>query len=116
MEDIKIIGPEKITLEELKKRSIRFSENIVKAVVDIRLKKMAIGASMHVDEETLLLENDSQQQDLWGINIHPLLPKEQWMEFDSMINLRPWQNNRSRGIDDPATRAIVTEIVFSLIE
>lgn len=116
MEDIKIIGPEKITVEELKKRSTRFSENIVKAVVDVRLKKMAIGASMHVDEETLLLENDSQQQDLWGINIHPLLPKEQWIEFDSMINLRPWQNNRTRSVEDQSIRAAITEIVHSLTE
>lgn len=115
MFETKIIT-EKISLDELKKMSKGFSEQMVKAVVDIKQKRMAVCAAMHVDEEALLLETDSEQQDLWGINIYPHLPKDQWIEFDSMINIRVWQGNRIRGVEDPATRKIIEEIVYSLIE
>ena len=115
MFDIKIII-EKVLLSELQTMSQEFSEQLVKAVVDVKQKRMAIHAAMHVDEEALLLQNGSEQKDLWGINIHPFLPKEQWIEYDSMINLRAWQGNRSRGVEDPKIREVITGIVHSLIQ
>lgn len=108
-----VIAP--IQLSELKEMAKDFSEELVKAVVDIELKKMAIPAGMHVDEEALLLESGSEQQYLWGINIYPNLPKDQWIEFDSMINIRPWQNNRSRGVEDPVLRQRIKDMVYSFI-
>jgi hypothetical protein len=54
---------------------------------------------MHADEEAALLAEGSTQADLWGINLYPELPEEDWLEFDSMINLRPSWGNRSRGVD-----------------
>lgn len=92
-----------------------FSEELVKAVVDIEQKRMAVFAAMHVDEEALLLETGSEQQHLWGINIYPHLPKDQWIEYDSMINIRAWQGNRSRGVEDEKTREIIAKIVYSMI-
>lgn len=89
--------------------------NLVKAVVDIEQKVMAVGGEMHADEEALLLENGSKQETLWGINLYPEQTKEDWIEFDSMINIRPRQNNRSRGVEDAEIRKKIIEIVNNLI-
>ena len=77
---------------------------------------MAIGASMHADEEKFLLELGSLQDDLWGINIYPDSLKESRIEFDSMINLRPRQNNRTRGIEDIQLQSKIIELVNTLIK
>ncbi|MEW6610349.1 MAG: DUF5674 family protein [Patescibacteria group bacterium] len=94
--------------------SERFGD-IVKAVVDIKRGVMAIGGEMHADEEIELLAQGSVQDDLWGINLYPDKTDEGWIEFDSMINLRPSQGNRSRSVEDPTIRQTITHIVASLI-
>ncbi len=104
---------EKSELSELAKE--RFGD-LVKAVVDIRRRVMLVGAELHSDEEALLLEQGSQQQDLWGINIYPDKSGEELIEFDSMINLRPSQGNRSRGVNDPEIRQKIIEIVKQLVK
>ena len=63
--------------------------DLVKVVVDIKQNIMAVGGELHADEEAVLLEQGSQQENLWGINLYPENPGEDWLEFDSMINLRP---------------------------
>src|SRR5438552_16825305 len=83
----------------------------VKAVVDVHQRIMAIGGDFHADEEAFLLERGSSQMDLWGINLKFDLQPLDMVEFDSIINLRPSQNNRSRGVDDPAVRERILEIV-----
>ena len=92
----------------------RFGD-LVKAVVDLRRRIMAIGGELHSDEEAVLLEDGSRQEDLRGINIYPDESVESWIEFDSMINLRPSQGNRSRSVDDAAvqdqSRAVVGDLV-----
>jgi hypothetical protein len=103
----------KAELTEIAKE--RFGD-LVKAVVDIERGIMIIGAELHSDEEELLLEQGSQQQHLWGINIYPDKSGEELIEFDSMINLKPSQGNRSRGVDDPAIRQKITEIVNELVQ
>jgi hypothetical protein len=90
----------------------RFGD-MVKAVVDIERKMMAIGGELHADEEQLLLENGSKQENLWGINLYPDTMTADWLEFDSMINLRPSQGNRSRGVDDPAIQERIRSVVSS---
>jgi len=90
--------------------------DLVKAVVDIERKIMSVGAELHSDEEALLLEEGSEQQHLWGINIYPDKSGDELIEFDSMINLRPWQGNRSRGVTDPEIRQKIIEIVSQLVK
>lgn len=90
--------------------------NIVKAVVDIKLKKMVVDAGLHADEEMLLLQNGSQQENLWGINLYPDVDGDDWIEFDSMINLRPSQGNRTRGVDDVKLQAKIIQIVNELVK
>ncbi len=93
----------------------RFGD-MVKAVVDIELGIMVIGGELHADEEAMLLEHDSKQENLWGINIYVDKTGDEMIEFDSMINIRPRQNNRSRDVLDPAIREKITVIVNNLVE
>ncbi len=104
-----------INIEELRRMAEKMFGNLVKAVVDIEKEIMAIDAEMHADEEQLLLENGSQQKDLWGINLYPDMAGENWIEFDSMINIRPSQNNRTRGIDNEEIRKKIIDIVNKLV-
>ncbi len=96
-------------------RSHLLDEELVKAVVDCELRIMAIGGELHSDEEGVLLELGSSQKDLWGINLYPDELTEVWLEYDSMINLRPSQGNRSRGVVDPAIRDVIRKIVGELV-
>jgi hypothetical protein len=89
--------------------------NLIKAVVDVERGIMAIDGELHADEEALLLENGSRQENLWGINIYPELPGLDRFEFDSVINIRPSQGNLSRGVDDQTIRERIVRIVTGLI-
>lgn len=90
--------------------------NLVKAVVDIEQEIMAIGGELHADEEVLLSEEcGSKRECTWGINIYPLNPKNDFIEFDSMINLKPAYGNRTRGVENPEIRKKIVEIVQKLI-
>lgn len=89
--------------------------DMVKATVDVDRDVLAIGGELHCDEEAMLLEDGSQQEHLWGINIYPGKPEEDRFEFDSMINVRPSQNNRSRGVENPEIRARILRILKSMI-
>ena len=90
--------------------------DMVKAVVDIEQGIMAIGGELHSDEEAVLLEHGSLQKNLWGINIYPERPDAEWIEFDSMINVRPSGGNRSRYVERQEIREAVTGIVHRLVQ
>jgi len=102
---------EQLTLAELRQMAADRFGNLVKAVVDIDRGLLAVDAELHSDLEALLLENGSKQKSLWGINLYPELQGDEAIEFDSMINVRPSQSNRSRGVEDAETRRQITEIV-----
>ena len=90
--------------------------NLVKAVVDVRQGIMAIGGELHADEEVVLSEEcDSKREDTWGVNLYPLNNDSDFIEFDSMINLKPAYGNRTRGIENPETRKKIEEIIKELI-
>ncbi len=104
-----------INIEELRRMAPGMFGNLVKAVVDIEKKIMAVDAGLHADEEQLLIESGSEQKNLWGINIYPEIKDENWIEFDSMINLRPSQGNKSRGVENEEIRNKIINIVNSLV-
>lgn len=105
-----------ISISELKVIAEERFGDMVKAVVDVEKKIMAIGGDLHADEEAVLLAESSGQQDLWGINIYPDTAGEGMIEFDSMINIRPRQGNRSRSVEDVHLRELIVGIVKSLIK
>ena len=85
-------------------------------MVDLRRGILILDADMHADQEAALLAEGSAQRDLWGINLYPELPEAEWLEFDSMINLRPSFGNRSRGVDDPATQDAIRTLIRRLVQ
>jgi len=111
---MKIIG-KKIALSELEKMAHMFG-NMVKGVVDVDKELIAVDAELHSDLEALLIENGSKQKNLWGINLYPEIEGNDFIEFDSMINMRPSQGNRTRGIDKEEIRNKIIEIVKKRIE
>ncbi len=114
---MRIVRPgERISLDELKGMAAGMFGDMVKAVVDVDRGIMALDAELHADQENALLEQGSQQADLWGINLYPEMAGEDFIEFDSMINLRPARGNRGRGVDDPALRKRIIAVVEGLVE
>jgi hypothetical protein len=105
-----------ITRAELASAAKNQFGDFVKGVVDVRRGLMAIGGELHSDEESALLEDGSQQSDLWGLNLYPAEQSDDWIEFDSMINIRPALGNRSRGVEDAALREVIRSIVASLLK
>ena len=108
------IVKEKIEIAELKEMTKMFG-NMVKAVVDIEKGIMAVDAELHMDLLQLLMESEhSEPKDCWGINLYPEKTGEDFLEFDSMVNLKPAFDNRSRGIESAQTREKITKIVEKL--
>lgn len=107
---------DKISLGEVKEMAEKMFGDLVKADVDIVKKVVIIDMEMHVDGEQELLENGSKQNDLWGINLKPeFYGTEKFIEFDSMINIRPSQNNPSRDVLDENVRAKIKEIIEQVV-
>jgi len=107
---------EPISLDELRSMASERFGDFVKAVVDLERGIMIVDAEMHSDQEAELLAGGSRQQDLWGINLYPDIEAEDWLEYDSMINLRPSSGNRSRGVDDASIRARIAGLVERLVQ
>jgi hypothetical protein len=105
-----------VTRRELSNMAKQQFGDMVKAVVDVEQGIMAIGGELHSDEEALLLDQGSAQKNLWGINLYPERPVPEWIEFDSMINVRPSGGNRSRSVERADLREAITTIVNRLLE
>ena len=105
-----------ITVQELQTMSEAMYGNLVKAVVDLRQELLVVDADMHVDQEQYLLEQGSAQSDLWGINLYPAkFGTNDFIEFDSMINIRPRQKNMSRDVQDEAIRKQIIGLVSTKV-
>ncbi len=100
-----------LPLPELGRMAAESFGNFVKAVVDVDRDLIAVDAELHSDLEALLLEKGSKQKDLWGINLYPQMQGDEFVEFDSMINMRPSQGNKSRGVENEETRRKIIAIV-----
>ncbi|MDD3101750.1 MAG: DUF5674 family protein [Patescibacteria group bacterium] len=114
MEDV-ILITKPISKQELKEIAVKRFGDLVKAVVDLEKGTMALGADLHSDEEAFLLNNGSDQQNLWGINLYPDLEMPEMVEFDSVINIRPKQNNRSRSVENEEIREKILAVVKNFI-
>ena len=89
--------------------------DMIKCVADIKLGLLALDAELHADLERLLIENGSAAEDLWGFNLYPEEEGEDFIEYDSLINIRSWQNNPSRDVQDPDIREAIMQIVGQFI-
>jgi len=107
---------EPISISQLRETGEELFGDMVKAVVDVEKEVMAVGSELHADEEAFLLERNSQQSNLWGINLYTDRAVKEMIEFDSLINIRPRQSNRSRDVEDPHIRAKIIRIVEQLVK
>lgn len=106
----------KTTIEHLGEVAAQTYGDFVKVVVDVARRVMAIGGELHSDEEAALLDDGSDQENLWGANVYPGRPPGQRIEYTSLINIRPSQGNRTQGIASATVRSKVSEAVGSLVE
>lgn len=89
--------------------------DMVKCVADVRRGLLAIDADLHADLERLLLDDGSAQEDLWGFNLWVEEVGDDFIEFDSLINIRSWQGNPSRDVLNPEVRDAIRIIVSRFI-
>lgn len=105
-----------ITKKELEEFAKNTFGDFVKAVIDIEKEIMAIGGEFHADEEIELMEKEnSKRENTWGANLYPENLGEEFIEFNSMINIKPYLSNRSRGINDPIIQEKIRKIVKKLV-
>lgn len=105
-----------ISLAELKEMSEKMYGSLVKADIDISQGIMIVDMGMHADGEAYLLQNGSKQGDIWGINLHPAdFGTKDFIEFDSMINIRPSQGNASKDILDLNVKKQIVSLVNSIV-
>ncbi|MBL7198433.1 MAG: hypothetical protein ISS47_10100 [Candidatus Omnitrophica bacterium] len=105
-----------LAIDQLRQMAANTFVSMVKAVADIDRELIALDAELHSDLEALLLEAGSKQKNLWGINLYPQAKQDEFIEFDSVINMRPSQGNRSRGVEDTRMREKIREIVAKRIK
>ena len=89
--------------------------DMVKGVVDMRRRVLALGGELHADGEQILLDQGSKQEDLWGFNIYVDRPQENRLEYASMINIRPRQGNPHREVQDPKLRQQIKDIIDQMV-
>ncbi len=115
--NIKIINDE-ITTKEIAEIAKEFYGTMIKGVVDIKDKVVALGGEYHIDANLVLLEKGSKQSNIWGFNINFTEPKdsESWIEYISLINIRPLQNNRGMEIENQEIRQKMRKILEKIIK
>ncbi len=106
------IVKDKISIKKLEEMAEKMFGNLVKAMVDVEKEIIAVDAPMHADLLELLIEKEnSEPQNLWGINLYPEKMGEDFIEFDSIMNLKPALGNKSRYVENKEIREKIKKIV-----
>jgi hypothetical protein len=112
--DIKVFNAQ-IPKEELLALAKSGYGDMVKGVIDIHNRLLALGGELHADCEQILLDQGSKQADLWGFNIYPEKNREEYLEYTSLINIRPRQGNMDREIKDLNLRLQIKNIIDKMV-
>lgn len=110
-----IILTRPISRSELRKLAEACFGDMVKGVADVDKGLVALDAELHSDLEAMLLAQGSEQNSLWGFNLYPEMEDEDFLEFDSLINIRPAQGNRSRGVEDGQIQKKIKDLITKWI-
>jgi hypothetical protein len=105
-----------ITRKDIIDKYLTHFETASKAVIDIKRGLLALDADLHADLETALLKDGSVQEDLWGINLYPLKDRKDFIEYTSLINIRPHLGNKSMVVKDPAVRGLISAVIDKLVD
>ncbi len=104
-----------ITKQQLKDRYSSIFGSMTKGVADIEKGLIALDGEMHADLEQILLEKGSEQENLWGFNLFNGEEGDGFIEYTSLINIRPQQGNKSMEIVDKGIRSAVRKLVEKYI-
>lgn len=110
-----IIIDKAITVDELRQMAQEGFGDFVKGACDLEKGILALGGELHSDCYEALIEDGSQAKDIWGFNIFPDLPKENRIEFSSLINIRPNQGNRSMEIQNEEIKEKIIQIIEKIV-
>src|SRR3989344_7308908 len=113
--NIKIVE-EKISLQELREIAKEFYITMAKGVVDIEKEIVVFGGEYHADANEIILENGSLQSDVWGFNVYFDKPRDSWIEYISLINIRPQAGNMEMEVQDENIKDKMKTIINSKIE
>ena len=109
-----LIVREQATPKQIEQMAESYVGLMIKLAVDVEQEIVAGGGGeLHADCEQVLLENGSQQENVWGADWYPEIRR---VGFESLINIRLRQQNRSMEIKDPALREKIAIIVRNLLE
>lgn len=93
-----------------------FYHDMIKGVVDIRKKIIALGGEYHMDANNVLMaEGNSSQENVWGFNIYPKRTGVEWIEYTALVNIRPAVGNRTMTVENKEIRETMRHIIESLI-
>ena len=112
--EIKVFDSQ-ISKEELLALAKSGYGDMVKGVIDINKRLLVLGGELHSDCEQVLLDRGSKQADLWGFNIYPGKTRGEYLEYTSLINIRPRQGNMDRDIKDLNLRRQIKNIVDEMV-
>jgi hypothetical protein len=112
--DIQIVTT-KVSLSELRNIAKVFHKSMIKGVVDIENEIIAFGGEYHMDANNVLIDNGSSQANLWGFNIIFEQPRELWIEYTSLINIRPQAKNFDMEVQDESVREKMRRIINSKV-
>lgn len=99
--------------EAILKKIAEDLDGYIKVVVDIEREILTAGGTRHFEGEKILLEDGSKQENLWGGGVDF---KTGEIDVDSIINLRPNQNNPSREVLSPEIRKKMERIARNLLK
>lgn len=88
-------------------------ESVIKLAVDVRRGLLAGGGALQADCEQALLQDGSLQEDVWGADWYP---DQREVGFESLINIRPRQQNFGLDVKDPVLRKQIEGTVRRLLE
>jgi hypothetical protein len=106
-----VIVKDTIGLEELRKIGAEFYENMVKGVVDVEEGIVAFGGEFHIDANAELVRAGAKQPNVWGFNVYFDRQRESWIEYISLINIRPAQGNTDMEVKDEDLRKKMKAII-----
>ena len=104
-----------MTRAEAKEIAKEFYVEMVKGVVDVEKGIIALGGEYHMDANTILVENGSEQKNLWGFNFYPDKTGDEQIEYKALVNIRPVHGNSVMEIQDENLRTAMRVIIRKLI-
>lgn len=93
----------RVEIDQLKEQF----EVYIKTVIDVEKKVCSAGMDRHFEGEQILLQQGSDQKNLWGGGLD-LEAKE--IDFNSFINIRPRDNNTKNEIQSESLKRIYQEL------